>query len=143
MTDDDRLAILSIAQDFGLSGMGGECGETAIAINKLLFDGRGQLVASVNKHLWRQGRLVGHVGVRVDGVVWDAEGTYDDEEAMEEFMSWGMVDPADPDYEFPSEDDAYDVLLVEPTEKRVRMALPFCGTVSPYDAISLAIEEYE
>jgi hypothetical protein len=138
MTDDERLEILGLAHDLGLYGMGGECGETAIAINRLLFGGRGQLVAAVNWPLWQRGRLIGHVGVEHRNVVWDAEGTYDDEEALEDFRAWGMLDPDEhPEL---TEDEAYDARIVRVSERQVRSALPACGSTDPWRAIRAAVQ---
>jgi hypothetical protein len=136
MTDDDRLEILAEAQKRGLYGFHGECGEVALAINELLFDGEAEIVAAVNVPLYRrEDRLVGHVGVRPFGFgddirIWDAEGVYEGEEGYDEFMAKGMLDPEDPDYEFENPEEAFDAEIITLTEEEVRRQLPWCG---PYD----------
>ena len=113
LTDEDRLDILGEALDNGLPTFAGACGATAIAIRDVLFDGRAEVVAAVNRHFWRQGRAVGHVGVRdSSGTIWDGEGTYEGD-AVEEFMAWGMLDFSDPDHSFTDEEQAEEVLLLE------------------------------
>ena len=136
LTDEQRLQILGHAKEEGLSGWGGECGEVAIAINELLFGGRGQLVAAINVPMWKIfDRLVGHVGVRdANGSIWDADGTYDDEEDKEEFRAWGMVDPDDDDFDV-SEEEAYEAEIVEMSKEQVRQSLSDCSVRNPYDAI--------
>jgi len=113
LTDEDRLDILGEALDNGLPTFAGACGATAIAIRDVLFDGHAEVVAAVNRHFWRQGRAVGHVGVRDSrGTIWDGEGTYEGD-AVEEFMAWGMLDFSDPDHGLTNEEQAEEVLLLE------------------------------
>jgi hypothetical protein len=140
MTDRERLKILAEARRLGLHGAGGACGETAIAINELLFDGKGELVAAVNKYRWKQGYLTGHVGVRVKNSIWDYEGSFDGPEGLEEFMAAGMLDPDDPDWALPNEEAAYEVSLIHVTSEMLRSYLPFCGTVNPWTALQTAIQ---
>lgn len=125
MTDEDRLEILGHAVDAGLAFGGGACGEVAIAINDVLFDGKGTLVAVANKALLDQGRFVGHVGVRDKrGVVWDSEGTYDNADALEEFKAWGMVDARDHDL---TDEEAHEVVMFDTMPNAVRRLLPKCS----------------
>lgn len=98
MTDDKRLEILSLAADIGFDGSGGNCGAAAIAINDVLFKGRGSFLAAVNKTLFDEGHIAGHIAVLYNDIVWDYEGTYEGDEGIEDFRSWGMVDPDDPSY---------------------------------------------
>ena len=98
MNDDVRLEILAVAKDLGLTFGGGLCGKVALAIRDVLFDESTQILAVANKSLWDSGRFVGHVGVlEEDGTVWDSSGSYFGE-GMEDFRSWGMLDPYDSDY---------------------------------------------
>lgn len=138
LTDKQRLAALSEAE---LQGFGGNCGEVAIAINEILFDGKGQLVAAVNSYLWhKKKRFVGHVGVKVKGSIWDAEGAFDGPGGEEEFLAWGSLDPEDSDYEFQKEDQAFDAEIVGLTKEKTRGVLPFCGSVNPHNALRVALE---
>ena len=150
LTDDDRLDILGRAADYGLRVGGGDCAEVAIAINRLLFGGKGRYVAAVNSFLWSSGTLVGHVGVQDEhGVIWDADGTYDDEDAREEFRAWGMLDWEDPDYGLPNEDAGYEAEIVDLSayivdpEAYLREVMPLCGTVDPHEALAEAIKDFE
>lgn len=142
-TDEDRLNILGDALDLGLRGTGGECGEAAVAINDLLFAGRGKIVAAVNSRLWNMGYLVGHVGVQVGDSIWDAEGVFEGDGGLEEFLAWGMVDPSDPDYDFLTEDEAYEVEIVRPTKRQLAELLPACGPASQRALIQRAIMGYK
>jgi len=116
---DDRLSILAHAADLGLGCGGGYCGSIALAMNAVLFDGEGEIVAAVNRYLWeKKGIPVGHVGVRYRKIIWDGEGTFEGDEGLEEFLSWGMLDPEDLDYALPKnrearEAAAYDAVLLE------------------------------
>jgi hypothetical protein len=145
MSDDDRWQILTIAVQNGLRGMGGACGETAIAINKVLFGGRGTYVASVNEYLFNQGRIVGHIMLKIGNEYWDTEQTFDvdDEENMSNFESWGMLDEHDPDWEIPDEKSAYGVKIIDVTEDQIREMLgnEKCFA-NPYDILLAAVEEW-
>lgn len=113
LTDEERLDILGEALDNGLVAFSGACGATALALREVLFDGQAEVVAAVNRHFWRQGRTVGHVGVKdLSGTIWDGEGTYEGD-AVDEFLAWGMLDASDPDYGLSSEEQAEEVLLLE------------------------------
>ena len=86
---------IAAARELGLEGFGGSCGEAAVAINRVLFDGRGTLVGAFNEAFLDHGRLLGHVAVLVDGTYWDADGR---PKPLDEVESWGMLDPHDPDH---------------------------------------------
>jgi hypothetical protein len=134
VTKEQRLAVLAEAR---IHGMGGYCGEAAIAINKILFDGKGELVAALNGPLYYdKGIIVGHVGVLFDGDIWDAEGTFEGEDGVEEFRSWGMVDPEDPDYRL-SPEDAADAEVLAMSAQEIRLALDVCPA-EDYEAKLLA-----
>ena len=113
-TQEDLDIAFQILEKAKIEGFSGACAEAAIAINNVLFDGEGTLVAAVNKYLWeKDGRMIGHVAVyyEPDGSYWDAEGEKD----WEEIESWGMLDPEDSDYGFSNEEMAYEVIRLEPT----------------------------
>lgn len=92
--NDPAKKIFNILAEAQLEGFGGKCFAAAIAINRVLFGGKGKLVAAFNKAFLAQGRLKGHVAVKFNGRYWDAEG----ETSLEDIESWGMLDPHDQDY---------------------------------------------
>jgi hypothetical protein len=143
-TDEDRLAILGIAQDLGLRGTGGECGMAAIAINHLLFEGKGTLVAAVNWPMYEQGRFTGHAGVRDEnGSIWDAEGAFDGEEGAEEFMAWGMLDFTDVEYRdwLDTPEEAEDARIIEISERDLKRKMP-CDNGNPASILRAAIAQH-
>lgn len=91
----DVAAILKEAKGLGFEGFGGRCGEAAVAINRTLLDGKGTLVGAFNAAFLDHDRLIGHVAVRHEGALWDADARPKGEEDIE---SWGMLDLDDPDY---------------------------------------------
>ena len=94
--DDWRLRVLAQAARLGLPTGGGACGAVAVAINDLLFDGKGTLVGAYNAFIWQNfdEHFIGHVGVRdARGSIWDAEGAFDGVDGLEEFRAWGMIGP--------------------------------------------------
>lgn len=136
LTNDQRLDILAEA---GLHGFGGSCGEAAIAMNKVLFNGRGRLVGAVNRTLWdRDDHFAGHVGVKYGGVIWDVEGTFEGPDGFEEFRAWGMVDPAEYDL---TEEEANDAEIIPMTRDLVEMVFPFCAPRDPERALVRARRE--
>lgn len=93
-------AILTEARSRGFKGFGGECGEAAVAINRVLFAGAGSIVAGLNVALQEHGRFVGHFAVCIDdkahGLMHiDCDGSLKNEDEIE---SWGMLDPDDLDW---------------------------------------------
>lgn len=94
--DADTIArIIMAARADGFRGFGGACGEAAVAINLVLFDGRAEIVGVFNEAFFDRGRLLGHVAVRIGDIYWDADAspkTYDD------IAHWGALDPHDLDY---------------------------------------------
>ena len=96
MTPDQIATILTHAKENGLNGFGGACGAAAVAINRVLFDGKAELVGAFNEALWEKGEPLGHVAVIHDDIVWDADGR---PKSLEDFESFGMLDPEDPDYQ--------------------------------------------
>jgi len=98
-----------------LHGFGGACGSVAVAINRVVFGGKGQLVAASNEHvsaLIRQ-PFLGHVAVLYKGKFYDSSG----EIAEEDFIEWGMVDPSDPVFESLSDEQVHDAALFEIDER--------------------------
>ena len=95
-SSEDISAILMEAKKLGFNGFGGECGEAAIAINDVIFDGNGVLIAAVNKAFFTHGSFIGHVAVYYNGIFWDADGVPKDETDVDH---WGMLDYEDTDYQ--------------------------------------------
>ena len=121
LTKEERLAVLAEAYDRGLRGHSGECGAAAIAMNEVLFDSKGKYVAALNMKLLRDGFVVGHIGTLHDGIIWDVEGTFEDEDGFEDFLEWGIVDPEE--YGL-SESDAMDAQMLGQTKGSLLAALP-------------------
>jgi hypothetical protein len=94
-----------------LIGFGGQCGRVAIAINHVLFGGKGRYVVATNPAInerWkrqRDGMFMGHVVVEWKKRLFDATGVVEDENDVE---AWGMVDHTDPDYDYLTEEQALD-----------------------------------
>jgi hypothetical protein len=117
-TQEDLDIVFQILEKAKIEGFGGHCGASAVAINNVLFDGEGTIVAAVNKYLWeKSGRMTGHVAVyyKPDGSYWDTEG----EKSWEEIESWGMLDHEDPDYGLPNEETGYEVIRLEPSAEEL------------------------
>lgn len=106
-----------------LEGFGGMCAEAAIAMNEVIFEGRGRLVAAVNEKLWKEGEFVGHVAVEWEGSYWDAEG----EKTWEDIESWGMVDESDPEYSFENLEEAYVVEKIYPSREELEEMFGGCN----------------
>ncbi len=88
-------AIVLAARAHGFDGFGGACGEAAVALNRVVFGGRAELVGAFNEAFFDRGRLIGHVAVLVDGVFWDGDAT---PKCLDDIEHWGMLDPGDSDY---------------------------------------------
>lgn len=99
LDDDFReafAAIVAEAKTLGLKGFGGECFAAAVALNRVIFDGKGSPIAALNGPLYEEaGHAVGHAAVSYRDACWDADGRPKGEEEIE---SWGMLDPEDSDY---------------------------------------------
>lgn len=94
------LAALKLANDRGMHGFSGDCGAAAIAINRVLFDGKAEIVAALNMEFASRGRWIGHVAVRLDhptlGLIYlDADAKVKPADQVE---NWGMLDAEDPDH---------------------------------------------
>ena len=125
-TQEDLDIVFQILEKAEIEGFSGHCAEAAIAINNVLFNGEGTLVAAVNKYLWEtKGRMIGHVVVyyEPDSSYWDTEG----EKNWEEIESWGMLDHEDPDYGLPNEEAGYEVIRLEPSEEELSDELGGCS----------------
>jgi hypothetical protein len=99
MSAEQRLeavaTILAAAREDGFEGFGGNCFAAAIALNRVLFGGKGTLVAGLNEFFLAKGHPIGHGAVLHDGIYWDADGRPKDADDIE---SWGMLDHLDPDW---------------------------------------------
>lgn len=95
--------IIAMAGEDGLRGFGGDCAAAAIAINRVVFDGRGRLVAAFNEAFMQAGHPVGHVAVETpDGRLWDADARpktlTDSDQQGTDLLRWGRLDYDDPHY---------------------------------------------
>jgi hypothetical protein len=122
LPDDDTLRrALERAKDAGFYGFGGLCAQAAVAINRSLLAGEGQIVGAFNAAFHAKGRAIGHVAVQVRDGYWDSDAR---KKSADEILSWGMLDPDDPDYSTAAEDlgiawtdeAAEDVVLVALSE---------------------------
>lgn len=99
LDEDSITRILAAARDAGLQGFAGNCGIAAVAINRVLFDGQGRIIAAFNEPFFDHGRCIGHIVVEQPGtnppVYWDSDALPKDWEQVE---SWGVLDDSDPDY---------------------------------------------
>jgi len=118
--------IVQKIKDLKLYGFGGFCADAAIQINHKIFNGEGEYIVAVNKFLFeKEDRIVGHVAVRYNEKLWDAEGLTTEEK----LESWGMVDENDPDYnEHPqwNADAAYEAELLEMDEDELMRYFDIC-----------------
>jgi GNAT superfamily N-acetyltransferase len=123
-----------------LYGFGGDCGAAAVAINRVLFDGKGSLVAFVNKHLYdTEDRMVGHVVVKWMDSYWDSEG----EKSRIEMESFGSLDRYDSDYSFPKDADETEVEEISLSEEDVLDIFEGCNLNSMIEMLSSAKEEVQ
>lgn len=113
----DPEHVKKVLERASLYGFGGECAEAAIAINDVLFNEEGRIVAAINKWLWKkEGKIIGHVAVEWNGSYWDSEGEKD----WGGIESWGMLDESDLDYEFEGDKEApYLVEKIYPSKKEL------------------------
>lgn len=93
-------AVMALAKKNGLRGMGGECGELAVAMKRVLFANKAEIVAGLNSAFEKHNHLIGHFAVRINDEVWgccqfDERGIAISDEDVE---SWGMLDPDDLDF---------------------------------------------
>lgn len=96
MTDPEAIArIILASRSCGFEGFAGACGEAAVALNRVLFDGRAEIVGAFNEAFFDRGRLIGHVAVRFGDVLWDADGS---PKTIDDIEHWGSLDPHDIDY---------------------------------------------
>ena len=121
-------------------GFGGECGAAAVAINRVLFGGKGTLIAFLNKFLLEEeGEMFGHVAVKWEDSYWDSEG----EKQREMMEAWGMLDENDSNYNFTSEEDAYEVIEQILSESEALESFRGCNLESMIEALSSAKEEIQ
>lgn len=85
-------SIMEAAREVGVSGFSGECWATAVAINRVIFGGQGELVAGLNCALQAVGVNIGHAAVGARGAFWDADGR---PKEASDIDSWGMLDRED------------------------------------------------
>jgi hypothetical protein len=88
--------VLGRALALGFAGFGGGSGEAAVAINRVLFAGRGTLVGALNEAFLDRGHMIGHVAVRALGPIWDGDACA---KSFDDIEHWGMLDLEDEDYQ--------------------------------------------
>jgi hypothetical protein len=112
--------IISKIKALKLNGWGGRCGQAAIELNHKIFNGKGKYIVAVNKFLWDfESEFIGHVAIKYNNQLWDADGLTN----MEKLESWGMVDEHDPDYTGKfgwTTESAYEVEIMEMTEDQIK-----------------------
>lgn len=100
----ERLAaianVIKLANEKGIKGMSGECGEFAVAMKRVLFAGDAEILAGLNAAFEQHGMLIGHFVVRIDDELYDC--CQFDVRGVplsdDEVHCWGMVDANDIDY---------------------------------------------
>ena len=95
MTADEIHEILTVAKANGFDGFSGHCAAAAVAINRVVLGGHGQIVCAFNSAFFDHGELLGHVAVRFDGAFWDADGV---PKSVSEIEEWAVLDHTDPEY---------------------------------------------
>lgn len=88
---------LQLAKSMGFHGFGGNCGQAAVAINRVIFNNEGRLVGAFNEAFFEHGHYFGHIAVEDStGSFWDADAR---PKHLDDIESWAMLDTSDPDYE--------------------------------------------
>lgn len=142
--------VMGLACANGLRGMGGECGEVAVAMKRTLFDGNAEIVAGLNKAFLQHGDLIGHFAVQIpfglDEVrIFDESGVAISYDCLE---SWGMLAPDDLDYAdraielgFHFDDAAAEEvsLLIFDSEEDVLTNMPGSGLAAKVDLLQQAM----
>ncbi len=93
----DIQQIIKLGRQNGLLGYDGDCGQAAVAINRVVFSGRGTLVGFFNAALLEKQFATGHIVVFYDGIYWDVDGYPKTMEIMEEWGISRVDDPFDRD----------------------------------------------
>lgn len=135
MNNAQRFEILRIAD---LQGFGGECGAVAVAINRVLFEGRGRYIAAFNAAALARKRAVGHVGVEYGKRIWDGAGTYEGVGYRDEFLGDWCV--ADLPWMRSQRDRERGTLLYLSEDDVLRYLPGRCGTVEPTRRLREAAE---
>lgn len=94
-------SVMDLARSKGLQGMSGECGELAVAMKHVMFDGHADVVGGLNAEFEKNGLLIGHFVVQIDDeelgcINLDERGIPVSDDDVE---SWGMLDPEDEDWQ--------------------------------------------
>jgi hypothetical protein len=119
----DRFQVGKVLHLAKLDGWGGYCAAAAMAINNVLLDGDGVILAAVNKKKYEdEGELIGHVVawekvVYADGeeddLLWDSSG----ETSEDVVEAWGMLDPSE--YPELTEEEAHEAIFIVLTKEEL------------------------
>lgn len=121
------VPVIREAVKLGFQGFGGNCFAAAVAMNRVLFDGKLAYYIAVNQALYDAGRSIGHVTLFTrDGKGArrhiDADGRF---KIDVDVQSWGILDFEDPGYQEIASD-----LGVEWTERKAANVCFFEGSES-------------
>lgn len=118
---------------------GGPCGDVAIAINRIIFDGKAAIKAIFNEELAQRGLFVGHVVVEDDHKHWwdgsglvnkkeiKQQGRWDNDQVFGEFLAYRYEDD-DPELDVLFKNGKFDItnkqlrknVIKIATEKQIR-----------------------
>jgi hypothetical protein len=106
VTGENTRTISDKIRKLNLNGFSGDCPESAISINKNVFQNTGKIVGVFNRAMLDYGKHpLGHVAVLYNGDYWDADAK---PKTFDEIESWGMLDPTDFEYEELADDYGFD-----------------------------------
>ena len=137
--------VMRIARSNGFQGFGGHCGTAAVAINRVLFAGKGTIVGGFNVYFQENlGIPVGHIVVDFVKSYWDADGVPKCDDDVE---SWGMLDPEDLDYREQAGDEwnegtANDAAMFDMSEQEALDAFEDHGLQEKIDILKNALQEF-
>lgn len=145
-------AVMHLARADGIRGMSGECGEMAVAMKRVLFNGEAQIMAGLNTAFEKHGCLIGHFAVRIDDEEYGCVNL--DERGIpvndDEIESWGMLDETDYDMAGQAselgftltQENAYEACLLEfDDDEDVLTNMPGSGLSEKIDLLRSAMEK--
>ena len=118
--------IKEVLAEANIRGNDAVCGQTAIAINDVLFDNNGKLIAIINKYLWKNfGKMVGRVVIKYNDDYWDHEGP----KSFEEIATKDI--------------EISDVEVFEINKKQIKQYFSDCNTIAITKKLELAQRNVE